>query len=319
MGLRYSSKEENAKYFHRGYIFEPNIRQIDGLDFYNCIFLKKGEKRLVRKVKNVMLKGWTFHDLLKIRTLNYECINTDLNYLLRIYNIFEDQDFAYVVSENCSGGFLFDVLKNNDTIISEQSLSTWLYQIITALLFMEEHDIYHGNVNGYCIFFKDEERKEIRVSLLSKNSKYDNFDEDGNLYGLFYIRSPQEIRKLYHDKNNTWYIGVLLYLFLFGTYPFISNNVLLNYYNIVNKDILFNTSQIQNKKFSPFVLDFLEKALEKNYIKRPTLKELLKHPWITGREKHSNIDIVDEKTRMMAQQTIICAENIILNLEEDNE
>ncbi|ETW32278.1 hypothetical protein PFFCH_00283 [Plasmodium falciparum FCH/4] len=37
------------------------------------------------------------------------------------------------------------------------------------------------------------------------------------------------------------------------------------------------------------------------------------------REKHSNIDIVDEKTRMMAQQTIVCAENIILNLEEDNE
>ncbi|SOV74016.1 protein kinase, putative [Plasmodium sp. gorilla clade G3] len=319
MGLHYPSKEENAKYFHRGYILEPNIKQGDGLDFYNCIFLKKGEKRLVRKVKNVMLKGWTFYDLLKIRTLNYEYINTNLNYLLRIYNIFEDQDFAYVVTENCSGGFLFDVLKNNDTIISEQALSTWLYQIITALLFMEEHDIYHGNVNGYCIFFKDEHRKEIRVSLLSKNSKYDNFDENGNLYGLFYIRSPQEIRKLYHDKNNTWYIGVLLHFFLFGTYPFINKNVLLNYYNIVNKDILFNTLQVQNRNFSPFMLDFLEKTLEKNYVKRPTLKELLKHPWITGREKHSNIDIVDEQTRMIAQQTIVCAENIILNLEDENE
>ncbi|SPJ08639.1 protein kinase, putative [Plasmodium sp. DRC-Itaito] len=319
MGLGYSSKEEKIKYFHRGYIFEANIKQSDGLDFYNCIFLKKGEKRLVRKVKNVMLKGWTFNDLLKIRTFNYVYINNDLNYLLRIYNIFEDQDFAYVVTENCSGGFLFDVLKNNDTIISEKSLSTWLYQIISALLFMEEHDIYHGNVNGYCIFFKDEERKEIRVSLLSKNSKYDNFDEDGNLYGLFYIRSPQEIRKLNHDNNNTWYIGILLHLFLFGTYPFINNNVLLNYYNIVNKDIFFNTLQVKNRKFSPFVLDFLEKTLEKNYIKRPTLKDLLKHPWIIGREKHSNIDIVDEKTRMIAQQTIAFAENIILNLEDDNE
>ncbi|SOV11034.1 protein kinase,putative [Plasmodium sp. gorilla clade G2] len=319
MGFSYSSKEENAKYFHRGYILEPNIRQSDGLDFYNCIFLKKREKRLIRKVKNVMLKGWTFTDLIKIRSLNYECVNNNLNYLLRIYNIFQDQNFAYVVTENCSGGFLFDVLKNNDTIISEKILATWFYQIITALLFMEEHDIYHGNVNGYCILFKDVDRKEIRVSLLSKNNYYDNFDEDGNLYGLFYIRSPQEIRKLYYDKNNTWYIGILLHFFLFGTYPFINKNVLLSYYNIVNKDISFNTHQVQNRNFSPFMLDFLEKSLEKNYTKRPTLKDLLKHPWITGREKHPNIDIVDEKTRMIAQRAIICAENIILNLEEENE
>lgn len=178
-----------------------------------------------------------------------------------------------------SGGFFFDILKDNN-VINENILAEWFYQILTALNFLEKTNIYHGNLNGYCIHFKDKTRKEIRVSLLSINNNYDNIDEKGDLYGLYFIRSPQEIKKLYHDKNNSWYVGMLLYFILHGSYPFINNNVLVNYYNIVQNNIPFTALKLDHKNYTNLMYDFLKSALEKDYDMRPSVEGLLNHPWI---------------------------------------
>ncbi|CRG94245.1 protein kinase, putative [Plasmodium gallinaceum] len=310
MGLCYPTKEKNTKYFHQGYILERRINKNDDSELYFAIFVKGNKERMVRKVNKNILKGITFDYLMKIRDFTYSNTLAIPNYLLKIYNLYEDNNSVYVITEKCTGGFLFDILKNNDCI-NERLLSEWFYQIITSLCFLEKNNIYHGNLNGYCIFFKDKNRKEIRLSLLSKNNKYDNIDQNGDLYGLFFIRSPQEIKRLYHDKNNTWYVGVLLFFLLFGSYPFISRNILKNYFKIVKNDIPFSTLKIRHN-LSKNIYDFLEKALEKNYGKRPSLTELLNHPWITERNNHSEDNIINSITRKSANNQICVLEKDIL-------
>ncbi|SBT34269.1 protein kinase, putative [Plasmodium ovale wallikeri] len=319
MGILYTSKEKHTKYFHHGYMLDSRICTNDDLELFTCVFLRKREKRLVRKVTKNMVHGATLDNLLKLRTLTYEKNCTIPKYILKTYNIYVDKNFAYVISEPCTGGFLFDILRNNDEIISEKLLAEWFYQIIVALHFLEQNNIYHGNLNGYCVFFKDSRKEEIRLSLLSKNKKYDNIDNKGDLYGLHFIRSPQEIRKLYHDKNNTWYIGILLYFLLHGSYPFMNNSVLINYLNIVQEDIPFAHLKSQHSHLSANIYDFLKKTLEKNYDERPSTRELLAHAWIRDREKHPTNNIVGEKTRRSACEQIKTLENRILSVEEDDD
>ncbi|SBT79260.1 protein kinase, putative [Plasmodium malariae] len=319
MGILYSAKEENTKCFHHGYMLDAHVNLNDDSELFTCVFLKKGERRLIRKMNKSVLQGATLDNLLKLRTLTYEGVYNTSRYVLKIYNVFADNNFAYVISECCTGGFFFDVLKDNDFIISERQLAEWFYQIISALRFLEKNEIYHGNVNGYCIHFKDNRKEQIILSLLSKNKKYDNIDKKGDLYGLFFIRSPQEIRKMYYDKNNSWYVGTLLYFLLFGNYPFLHNNVLKNYYKIVNENISFVTLKAQYNYLSSHIYDFLSKTLEKNYELRLTLEELLSHPWLRERERHSTQNIVDNNTRKAAQNLLVSLENYVLKVEEDED
>ncbi|GAW80610.1 protein kinase [Plasmodium gonderi] len=317
MGILYATKEKHTKYFHRGYVIESSSRHSDDAELYACTFLRKGEKRLVRKLCKNVLNGATFDYLLKLRTLTYDSAFIMPRYLLKVYNMYKDENSVHVVMERCTGGFLFDVLKENDTIISERILAEWFSQIISALLFLEEQNIYHGNLNGYCVYLKDQSREEVRVSLLSKDKKYDNIDYKGDLYGLFFIRSPQEIRKMYYDKNNTWYIGLLLYFMLMGSYPFFSEDVLQTYSDIAQDEVSFVHLKFEHTYLSNDICNFLKCALEKNYDKRPYLSELANHPWIRDREKLSMNNIIDEKTRKSARDLIKFLEQEILKTEED--
>eukprot|EP00366_Plasmodium_knowlesi_P001338 XP_002258835.1 protein kinase, putative [Plasmodium knowlesi strain H] len=281
MGILYSSNEEHTKYFHHGYLMNTNIRVQEDLELYSCKFLRKGENRIVRKLRREVLYGATFDYLCKLRMLTYDTKRSMPPYLLKVYNMYEDANSVHVVMESCTGGFLTDHLLNGN-IISERLLAEWFSQIIMAMSFLEEQNIYHGNLNGYCIYLKDQKRDEVRVSLLSKNKKYDNIDNKGDLYGLFFIRSLQEIKKLSHDKNNTWYIGLLLYFMLTGSFPFLSKDALQTYSKIAHEEISLADLKTQYRKLESPIFDFIKQCLEKDYDMRPSLRQLAQHPWIRG-------------------------------------
>ncbi|ANQ07653.1 CAMK protein kinase [Plasmodium coatneyi] len=316
MGILCAPKEKHTKYFHHGYVMNTSIKVQDDLELYSCKFLRKGENRIVRKLRKEVLFGATFDHLSKLRMLTYDRTSSMPRYLLKVYNMYEDADSVHVVMESCTGGFLTDHLLDGH-VISERLLAEWFYQIITAMSFLEEQNIQHQNLNGYCIYLKDQKWDEVRVSLLSKNKKYDNIDSKGDLYGLYFIRSLQEIKKLNHDKNNTWYIGVLLYFMLTGSFPFFSKDALETYSNIAHEEVSLGHLKTQYRKLESPIFDFIKQCLEKDYDLRPSLRQLAQHPWIRDRDNLPLHNIVDEKTRKEARELIYSLENGILKTEED--
>ncbi|KJP87080.1 CAMK protein kinase [Plasmodium fragile] len=318
MGILYASKEENTKYFHHGYLMSTNIKVQDDLELYSCKFLRKGEKRLVRKLRKEVLYGATFDHLSKIRMLTYDNTSSMPRYLLKVYNMYEDANSVHVVMEGCTGGFMTDHLLDGSAI-SERLLADWFFQIIIAMSFLEKQHIHHGNLNGYCIYFKDKTKEEVRVSLLSKNKKYDNIDYKGDLYGLFFIRSLQEIKKLNYNKNNTWYIGLLLYFMLTGSFPFFNKDPLQTYANIAHEEVSLTNLKTQYTNLGSPIFDFIKQCLEKDYDMRPSLIQLLQHPWIRDRDNLPTHNIVEDQARKDARQLIHSLENGVLKTEEDYE
>lgn len=315
MGTCLSKNEFRTRYFHQGYIAEPNERK-DLTEFYTVIFVTNKKRRMARRISKCILESAIFDYLMLIRKYTYESPNMP-PYLLKVYNLYCDGNDVFVVTEECAEGCILDVLKGKEDV-SEMQLSEWIYQLLVALRFLELCRINHNNVNGHCVFFKDKKREQIRLSLLCTHDKYDNIDENGDLYGLFYIRSPDEIKDTSFIKNGSWYIGVLLFCLLFGYFPFQNIDIFKTYYEIVTKNVTFSLLKYRHQ-LNPTIYDFLSKCLEKDVRKRFSLEELLAHPWIAERKKNSLKNIISEEARRMAAIKIFAFEKKMFDLVGDGE
>ena len=97
----------------------------------------------------------------------------------------------------------------------------------------------------------------------------------------------------YDQRVDVWSLGCILYILLSGAPPFTGQTKEQISHSIMNKDPAFNTPEW--KKISPEAKDFCENCLEKQMSNRPTVKQLLSHPWI---EKYVQSAVVGSETQL---------------------
>ena len=82
-------------------------------------------------------------------------------------------------------------------------------------------------------------------------------------YGTSQYLNPEKYKKIYGKFTDIWCLGIIYYIFMFQEYPI--------------KD--FRDSSFYTKlEFS--TLQFLNSLLDKNYMKRPTIDEVINHPFL---------------------------------------
>ena len=91
-----------------------------------------------------------------------------------------------------------------------------------------------------------------------------------------------EIPRLNGPAIDIWTLGVTLYFFIFGRCPFVGENEMQIFENIRLKDIEFP------KEINNDLKDLILLLLQKEPEKRPTIRQIKKHPWtkIAGAEKN---------------------------------
>jgi serine/threonine protein kinase len=57
-------------------------------------------------------------------------------YIIRLLDIFENQDYIYIVMENLTGGDLFTYLEKRKFIITEQRAKNMAHQVATAIYYL---------------------------------------------------------------------------------------------------------------------------------------------------------------------------------------
>jgi len=141
-------------------------------------------------------------------------------HLLKIQEIFEDQDVFYIVMEKCSGGELFDFLQNT-TEVNMLECKRIIREILIGLHNLHSKGLIHGDVKPENIMFSDNATRNVKLidfdtckPWVAKGPKVQKFSGTPG-----YI-APEALLGEVSPQSDLWSVGVTMYILMIGYMPF---------------------------------------------------------------------------------------------------
>ena len=281
------------------------IKQIEkniNYTIYKVKNKKTNEENACKRIPKKNQKDNEIDNNQEIKIL-YHC---DYPNIIKLYEIYEDSDFFYLIFEMCEGGELDDrIIKKieEEKIYSEKEAAKIFKKIIQAIAYLHSNGICHRNLKPDNILFlsekNDSDIKLINFSLSKiysfgkyKNDKNLEIEEEkenktrmNKLVGNAYFISPEMINGNYNEKCDIWSAGIILYFLLSGEPPFNGMNNEEVYSKI--KEIKFNFPDKEWNNISNEAKDLIKKMIC-NENERLSAVQVLEHDWIKHCAPNSN-------------------------------
>ena len=204
--------------------------------------------------------------------------------LCKLYDIFQDDKYLYIITEKCTGDNILQYLRALDIhnpYKEEEKICEIIHQLLMVIYYLHNYGIVHRNIKPDSILMF---RRGINsyIKLIDFNlSKYlNNNEKTKEPYGSVGYSSPEMLLDLpYDNKIDEWSIGILTYLLLCGKLPFSDEHSEREVARQTIHEKLSFTQPIWEKK-SKEAKDFVNKLLNKDPKKRMSVKEALTHSWI---------------------------------------
>jgi len=189
-----------------------------------------------------------------------------------IVDDWETEDAVFILLEFVEGLDLVTVLEDDDFAPVEEEVAANLFQqVIEGLAFCHSKGIAHRDVKlDNVMVDRNGIVKLIDFGLVKLNHAEKTRDDVGSLEYC----APEICRKSEYDafRSDVWSAGVLLYALLHGEFPFTTSEI---------KSFQCGArSSVPKCQTSKQAADLLEKMLSFDPQERPTLAEVLKHPWL---------------------------------------
>ncbi|KAL8496682.1 hypothetical protein ACS0TY_020389 [Phlomoides rotata] len=161
--------------------------------------------------------------------------------------------------------------------LGENIARKYLRDVVSGLMYLHAHNIVHGDIKPDNLLVTASGTVKIGDFSVSQVSEDDN-DELRRSPGTPVFTAPECcLGVTYHGKAaDTWAVGVTLYCFLLGKYPFLGETLQETYDMIVNDPLLLPDDM------NLLVKDLLEGLLCKDPRERMTLEKVAQHPWVIG-------------------------------------
>ncbi|XP_076369716.1 serine/threonine-protein kinase BRSK2-like isoform X1 [Tachypleus tridentatus] len=203
----------------------------------------------------------------------------DHPHVLKLYDVYENNKYLYLVLEHVSGGELFDYLLKRGRLPAKEARK-FLWQIISALDFCHKHCICHRDLKPENLLLDD--KNNIRIADFGMAS----LQMEGSMLetscGSPHYASPEVIRGERYDgrRADVWSCGVITFALIVGSLPFDDKNLRLLLEKV--KQGAFHIPQFVPQECQ----ELLRGMIEVDPQKRMTLSDVLKHSWINGGSKN---------------------------------
>jgi len=215
--------------------------------------------------------------------------------------------------EECSGGELFGRIVQRERY-TEHDAAKVMKMILQALKFMHENNnIVHCDLKPDNILFKNSnEDSPIKIIDFGMAKVLPKLQYLTHLCGTPYYTAPEIVAdKKFNHQCDTWSVGVIMFVMLFGYPPFYvdpeqyGKNERRAIYGKIKKGFFPEVRKTEEVGFGPWFPDhipvsdgareLISKLLEKSVKKRYTANEALSHPWILYLGKIPNKKMVIQK------------------------
>ena len=200
--------------------------------------------------------------------------------IIKLYDIFENSDYFYIIMEYCSGGDLFSYIEKRNFKLPEKKACEIIFKLCRALYYIHSYGIVHRDLKPENILMTDDtENADIRL-LDFGLSKILGPDEMCNEpYGtLSYVAPEVIIGEPYNKQVDLFSVGVITYLLLSGQLPFNHKNSETEIARLtIEEQPSFKSKDW--KKVSNEAIEFINGLLNKDPAKRFTIKDAIQHKW----------------------------------------
>ena len=213
--------------------------------------------------------------------------------IIKLFEVFEDSKYFYLINELCTGGELLDriVKRKTENPFTEREAAIIFKQLVSAISYCHDIGIVHRDLKPENILFINEEpNSPIKVidfgfskEFNNKNPKNKQKNMSSKVGTVYYI-SPEILQGNYNELCDIWSCGVILYIILCGYPPFQGNNDKEIYKSIQSGKVDF--PQKEWKSISKNAKDLILKMLCPAN-KRYNAKQVLKHNWVNNKAPDS--------------------------------
>ncbi|KAJ3094193.1 hypothetical protein HDU97_008392 [Phlyctochytrium planicorne] len=261
------------------------------------VFAVKIIDRTALKGKETAIRG----EIAVLRNMNHPNI-------IGLKDFIESDKELYIITDIATGGELFDKIIELGSY-TEKDAAKIVTQLLNALAYIHDMDIVHRDLKPENLLLLDKtEDSPIMLTDfgLSKVAVADDFLQTA--CGTPGYVAPEVLRKSGHGKPvDVWGLGVITYVLLCGYTPFWGETQPELLQAILDGQYEFDDdpwSQISSE-----AKDFIAKILVLNPSKRPTVRELLQHPWL---KTTATIDLLPHvKKNFNAKRTFKAAVHLV--------
>lgn len=257
------------------------------LGYNNC-----GEKVAIKVIeKRTIIKNNTSIVENEINIMNFLKLNPHEN-IVKCIDIFENENFAYIILEYCNTGTLYDFLEkvklSKNKFIPESYVKYFFIQIINGFTFLKKHNIVHRDIKTKNILISN--NKDIKIADFGLAHKGDSLMD--TICGSPLAMPPEMIKKcMYHDNFTNyddsidiWSLGIMLYQMIYGINPYnIETGTITTIYDFQKfETIIIPREDMPHIILSDECTNLLKKMLQKDFTKRIKWNFLCSDPWITN-------------------------------------
>jgi len=276
-----------------------------------CTSKVDGEKYAVKIIEKNALKE-------DIKLLRREIeIMKKVNHknILKLHEIFEDNEKVYIVMELVKGSELFDRIVEKG-FYSERNAMNIVTQILDAVAYLHGMDIAHRDLkpeNLLCSGTGDNEIVKIADFGLSKiQSDEDKLHTSCGTPG--YVAPEVLLCETYNESVDMWGIGIITYILLAGYPPFYDEtnpqDDTLLFDKVIHVD--YDMDDECWDDVNELAKDFIRHLLVKDPKQRLTAQQAKEHPWFKSNPKDKELLI----SRRMSDYNLKRKENVTARRED---
>jgi len=225
----------------------------------------------------------------KMDTSDIELMRTEIEILkicqhpniIRLYDIFENIDYIYIIMEYCPGGDLFSYLEKRKFQIPEERAAIIMNKMCEAVFYFQSYfGVIHRDLKPENVLMtSDGDDGDIRILDFGLSKISTPNEKCTEPYGTLTYCAPEIILdEPYNKEVDMWSLGIMTYLMVSGRLPFNADDE-----NKIARQIAFGEPDFENaecwKKISKECVNFIKKLLEKDPKKRMIIGDALKHEW----------------------------------------
>ena len=210
-------------------------------------------------------------------------IKLDHPNIIKLYEIYENDNYIYLVMELCTGGELFDrIIQKTEQgkQFTEKEVANIFQQMMSAINYCHSNKIVHRDLKPENLLLATpDENSPIKVIDFGMSRIFNNKQAMFDKVGTAYYISPEVLDGFYDEKCDIWSAGVILYILLCGYPPFNGNDDDEIFESIKKRKFVYPDAEWAN--ISKEAKDLINKMLSEP-LTRLTAEQVLGHPWLVN-------------------------------------